>query len=417
MKKLTLLFVVILFSSLSIFAQIPTPYPQISIPGRAVGLGTHVNADVFVSGYFKGIQIEIVSNYFGIEYFESGQILYQNNWNPSSSPSFSNPFKVATVGNPMYLNSERVGTFKLWISSMSSPQYSNLSTSLFDGENWGYTNSYFKVLDIPYSRYGHVNKSDKQLDISDAIKAFSFVGTIPTNDTIAICLSLSGNGNLIESWDIQLLLDKIVDSNAYWPIFRNINTVGKIVSSPVTLNWIKMQNGKFGLFSSEKINNGDFIGKDLSALQANGIWFKISKDNKKAYFLNQNSISSPILISEKPILDLSGTVNNRRKIIISSTATAIEENINIPTEFSLEQNYPNPFNPSTVIRYSIPNQNFVNVKIYDIAGKEVATLVNEQKNAGKHEINFNATGLASGTYFYTVSAGSFTQTKKMILMK
>ena len=93
-------------------------------------------------------------------------------------------------------------------------------------------------------------------------------------------------------------------------------------------------------------------------------------------------------------------------------------------EFVLEQNYPNPFNPSTKIRYTIPNVtlsdvegSFVTLKVYDVLGNEVATLVNEEKTAGSYEVEFNASGLTSGIYFYKLRAGSFVETKKMMLVK
>ncbi len=88
-----------------------------------------------------------------------------------------------------------------------------------------------------------------------------------------------------------------------------------------------------------------------------------------------------------------------------------------PTSFLLSQNYPNPFNPSTTIKYSIPASNVVSLKVYDILGKEVANLVNEYKNSGTYEIEFNAANLSSGTYFYQLKAGEFTQTKKSVLLK
>lgn len=101
----------------------------------------------------------------------------------------------------------------------------------------------------------------------------------------------------------------------------------------------------------------------------------------------------------------------------SQTTTGINYSKEIPVGFSLNQNYPNPFNPSTKIKFSIPNSSFVTLKIYDVLGKEVALVVNENLNAGVHNYNFNASGLTSGIYFYKILAGNFSETKKMILIK
>ncbi|GBD88249.1 N-acetylneuraminate epimerase [bacterium BMS3Abin03] len=87
------------------------------------------------------------------------------------------------------------------------------------------------------------------------------------------------------------------------------------------------------------------------------------------------------------------------------------------TAFSLGQNHPNPFNPTTVIEYSIPTKSFVELKIYDILGNEIATLVSEEKTAGKHSVKFNAGGLPSGIYLYRLTSNKFTETKKLIFLK
>ena len=89
----------------------------------------------------------------------------------------------------------------------------------------------------------------------------------------------------------------------------------------------------------------------------------------------------------------------------------------IPTRYALAQNYPNPFNPSTTISYQLPRDSYVSLRVYDISGKMVKTLVSENKKAGYHEINFNASGLSSGAYFYKIEAGDFSDVKKMILVK
>jgi len=97
---------------------------------------------------------------------------------------------------------------------------------------------------------------------------------------------------------------------------------------------------------------------------------------------------------------------------------AINVNMNLPVEFSLEQNYPNPFNPSTVIKFSVPEKSNVTVKVFSVTGQEVATLINnEQKEAGSYNINFNAKNLTSGMYIYTVTANGKVLAKKMTLVK
>jgi len=86
-------------------------------------------------------------------------------------------------------------------------------------------------------------------------------------------------------------------------------------------------------------------------------------------------------------------------------------------DFELKQNYPNPFNPSTSLQYAIGSRQFVTLKVYDLLGREVATLVNEEKPAGEYEVEFNGSTLPSGIYFYQLKAGTFSETKKMILLK
>ena len=101
-----------------------------------------------------------------------------------------------------------------------------------------------------------------------------------------------------------------------------------------------------------------------------------------------------------------------------TTVVSVEvDTPNLPTEFFLSQNYPNPFNPITTIKYQIPELSNVTLKVYDVLGNEIASPVNEEKPSGSYEVEFNATILSSGIYFYRLQAGSFVETKKMVLMK
>jgi Peptidase family M28/Secretion system C-terminal sorting domain len=100
-----------------------------------------------------------------------------------------------------------------------------------------------------------------------------------------------------------------------------------------------------------------------------------------------------------------------------SYSDVVTVSYDVPDEFVLSQNYPNPFNPSSRINYFLPQESFVSVKVYDFLGREVITLVNETKAIGSYEIIFDASNLPSGTYFYTMIAGNYSATKKMILLK
>jgi len=113
-----------------------------------------------------------------------------------------------------------------------------------------------------------------------------------------------------------------------------------------------------------------------------------------------------------------GGVPSLITVFQSEDPTDVEDDIAlIPSNFVLQQNFPNPFNPSTTIKFSIPSESFTTLKVYDILGNEIAELVNEQLAAGNYKFNFAADNLSSGVYFYTIHAGEFTETKKMMLLR
>jgi hypothetical protein len=102
----------------------------------------------------------------------------------------------------------------------------------------------------------------------------------------------------------------------------------------------------------------------------------------------------------------------------ASITTGVDDaSSGLPAVYRLEQNYPNPFNPSTTIQFALPQRNSVTLKIFNVLGREVAILVNEEMAAGVHKIVFDAKRLASGMYFYRLQAGNFWQVKRLILMK
>ena len=126
-------------------------------------------------------------------------------------------------------------------------------------------------------------------------------------------------------------------------------------------------------------------------------------------------------INDELAKDLAESINNQQMIAsgIVPEGSILFKQIGVDKilTYELFNNYPNPFNPATLISFSIPNDEFVSLKIYDVLGREVAQIINERRSAGTYQIEFNASSLNSGVYYYTLTAGSYTETKKMMLVK
>ncbi|MFZ2323036.1 MAG: T9SS type A sorting domain-containing protein, partial [Ignavibacteriaceae bacterium] len=123
-----------------------------------------------------------------------------------------------------------------------------------------------------------------------------------------------------------------------------------------------------------------------------------------------------------PLGRFQGTIYLDQLQIKKNGVTDVSKETEVPTNYNLSQNYPNPFNPSTIINYSLPKSSFVTIKIYDMLGREVKTLINSEQNSGTHNIQWNGDNnfgskVSSGTYIYSIRTGDFYQAKKMILLK
>ncbi len=175
----------------------------------------------------------------------------------------------------------------------------------------------------------------------------------------------------------------------------------------ITLNWstaTETNNSGFEIQRSkdskiEKLQNWESIGF------VNG---KGTTTETQTYSFADNDLSSGNYVYRLKQIDFDGKFEYSK---------IIEAEINAIAEFALEQNYPNPFNPSTSIRYQVSGITQVVLKVYDLLGREITTLVNELKPAGFYEVTFDASALSSGIYMYKLQAGSFSQTKKLILMR
>ncbi len=112
-----------------------------------------------------------------------------------------------------------------------------------------------------------------------------------------------------------------------------------------------------------------------------------------------------------------GQIENQRFVLLINPNGESQQQASIPDKVQLNDNYPNPFNPETVIRYGVPEQTEVQLNVYDVLGRKVQTLINEQKSPGRYEVNFDGSELASGMYIYRLKVGANVLTKKMMLIK
>ncbi|MBI5020137.1 MAG: T9SS type A sorting domain-containing protein, partial [Ignavibacteriales bacterium] len=135
-------------------------------------------------------------------------------------------------------------------------------------------------------------------------------------------------------------------------------------------------------------------------------------DNEAGFAVN-HTLQMTKYLSSATVVDTFGTM----KVSTITDPVGVKEIAIMPTKYELQQNYPNPFNPITTITYAILKESFVTLKVYNVLGVEVATLVSEKQNAGTFTATFDANGFSSGMYFYKITAGDFVSTKKMILVK
>ncbi len=186
-------------------------------------------------------------------------------------------------------------------------------------------------------------------------------------------------------------------------------------SNSIEIKWKTLKEINNAGFYIERNNISLNTGWEaITYIQGNG-----NSDTSNEYYFDDVNVSlGKYQYRLKQISnDSSFSYTNEIEVMFEGIVDVNDNINNLPKEFSLNQNYPNPFNPSTVISYQLPVNSKVMLKVYDVIGKEVATLVNNEQEAGNHTAQFNAKGMSSGMYFYKIEAGNFVQVKKMILLK
>ncbi|GAB1349014.1 hypothetical protein MASR1M107_12270 [Ignavibacteriales bacterium] len=265
------------------------------------------------------------------------------------------------------------------------------------------------------------------------------VGNVSGFDNTIQGLLINSNGS--NAWGNTVALSSLVSNKGRLQIVKD-------VSDAALAFWTdeRISNGVYG----QKINTNGTLGNvivpvELSNFSASVlgrtvtlVWSTASETNNARFLLERKSTSGSWI----RVADIQGAGTSTMPVEYKFTDENLalgkynyrliqqdfdgsekiypllnEVIIDIPLQFELSQNYPNPFNPTTLIRYSIPTTGPTTLKVFNEAGEEVATLVDGLIAAGEYEVNFDATGLSSGIYFYTLTSGEFTQTKKLVLMQ
>jgi photosystem II stability/assembly factor-like uncharacterized protein len=329
-------------------------------------------------------KIHFIDNLTGWAVGDTGIILKTidggQNWVDQSIASISIDYKE------IYFINAEVG----WIFGIN-----NLLQTTNGGDSWDLKHSWNLGTDISCLYF--LNENDGWITWYDRLLSTSDGGT--TWDSINYP-SQSGLGAV-----------KFINENIGWAVGKEIYK-----TTDGGLFWIEQRG-----YRPERLNH-------IEILDSNNVW---AAGNYGALYYTsdggtnwqqQNCNISGIIMNLSFINKTMGWVVGWHGEILKTTnngATFIKGNEveEIISNYSLSHNFPNPFNPSTTISYSLPTTSMVQLKILDILGQEIATLVNEEKTPGNYSVEWNATQLASGVYFYRIQAGNFVQTKKMILMK
>jgi hypothetical protein len=398
-------------TSQSIGGTSPTTFYNLTINNS--GSGVTLNIDETVNGTLT------LTN--GLLILGSSNLLLGGTAIISGAPSASN-MVVATGSGELRKTFTGIGSFTFPVGdNTGTAEYSPVTlnftagtfTSAYAGVNLvnakhpdnGSTDHYIK-------RYWTVTSSGISSISCDV--TFTYIDPADINGTEAnlYCGSWSGS-----AWTLLLVANTTLNQLSGTVTSFSVFTGGEQSALPVELSSFSASVTKTGVLLNWKtdteVNNYGFeILRQAQDDEWEALGFVEGHGNSnspKEYNFKDSEINSAGIYSYKL-----KQIDNDGSYEFSKT---IEVNFNVPSNFELSQNYPNPFNPSTTISFNLPESGKVTLKIYNIIGKEIKTLVEGYREAGIHTFNFNAEGYPSGMYFYSLSTNGFTETKKMLFMK
>lgn len=283
----------------------------------------------------------------------------------------------------------------------------------------------------PYKDYDRTTGQMMMYGISDTAKAWWQMEQAITSGLMLY--QLTGKEKYLKMADetLDFFMKYFVD-HVYGDVFENANKYGGMIAAWGTT---KGGTGKAAYHSVETGYYSYLYGKLLVKKESAVLYYRFGPENRdRTFTLRPIGVPNGYLVIsgiKKDGLLYSNYSENKLTITLPANTGGVFavtyqpqiinaialRNKSLPNDFQLMQNYPNPFNPSTTIKYQIPVDGLVSLKVYNLIGQEVASLVNQLQAAASYETSFDASKLSSGIYFYTLRAGNFVQTKKMMLMR
>jgi photosystem II stability/assembly factor-like uncharacterized protein len=325
------------------------------------------------------------NNYLFVSTYDEG-LLYTTNLGENWVQTSLTPDSLLTIWN--------VASTNTYIFAQTERNFrisSDLGTNweIFPFTSWWRTSGMFLNKDTLYftSIFSSLNHSLRRsfsnfTTFDSLLSGFSMVGLngIWVHNNYIFLADGMSSGGIYKSSDFGLTWDKIINNKNMRTIFLSKNN--KLLAADLD-----------SLYYSS--NFGSSIYTIETSLKANNYIIEIEEDGNGKIFL--------------------GTYNEG--LFEVDILTSVQETPFIASSYKLDQNYPNPFNPITKIKFSIPKSDFVKIRVYDVLGKEIQTLLNEYKTTGSYDIEFDASSLPSGVYFYRMISGSYSETKKMLLLR
>ena len=375
---------------------------------------------LFAAGAIISTALAIVPNQF--DNFEDGTTQGWGSGNPNPTPPANittggptgtddNYLRVVSNGGSGAGSKLVVMNSTQWTGDYLAAGVTSISMHI---KNFGTTTLNMRiVLEGPGGNFWSVNPmvvaatSDWQL-ISFSVQAANLTGGLNVNSTLSgvtgvRILHSAAGGSKGDAVAAQIGLDNITAVSQPVPV--ELNSFSAYVSGKtVKLDWstaTETNNLRFDVQRKYDAIEWQTIG----SLKGNGT---TTQAQHYSFSDDLSTYSSLKIFYRLKQIDLDGSFSYSNEISVDN---------NIVSSFELEQNYPNPFNPSTKIKFNIPMTEKVKIEVFNAVGNKVATLLNEVKEAGSHEIQLNADNWATGAHFYKISAGNFSATKKMLLIK